>query len=61
MPSTGPYRRRMDFRVTAEEEALVFRLPELLEAGTQPQETHGGTPWNATGPVQIGRRIALSS
>ncbi|MGW5655002.1 hypothetical protein [Streptomyces humi] len=51
----------MDFRVTAEEEALVFRLPELLEAGTQPQETHGGTPWNATGPVQIGRRIALSS
>ncbi|MFD8722382.1 hypothetical protein ACFV2H_31500 [Streptomyces sp. NPDC059629] len=29
----------MDFRVTAEEEALVFRLAEVLDAGTQPQET----------------------
>lgn len=29
----------MDFRITAEEEALVFRLAELLDAGTQPLET----------------------
>jgi hypothetical protein len=29
----------MDFRITAEEEALVFRLAELLDAGTQPRET----------------------
>ena len=29
----------MDFRITAEEEALVFRLAELLDGGTQPLET----------------------
>ncbi|MEU6325490.1 hypothetical protein [Streptomyces sp. NPDC047009] len=29
----------MDFRITAEEEALVFRLAELLDAGTHPLET----------------------
>ncbi|MEU8688832.1 hypothetical protein [Streptomyces sp. NPDC048665] len=28
----------MDFRITAEEEALVFRLAELLDAGTQPRQ-----------------------
>ncbi|MFF3912682.1 hypothetical protein ACFYZB_04225 [Streptomyces sp. NPDC001852] len=28
----------MDFRITAEEEALVFRIAELLDAGTQPRE-----------------------
>lgn len=26
----------MDFRITAQEEALVFRLAELLDAGTRP-------------------------
>ncbi|MEV8554852.1 hypothetical protein AB0478_00005 [Streptomyces sp. NPDC051917] len=29
----------MDFRITAEEEAFVFRLAELLDGGTQPLET----------------------
>jgi hypothetical protein len=29
----------MDFRITAEEEALVFRLAELLDVGTHPRET----------------------
>lgn len=29
----------MDFRITAEEEALVLRRAEFLDAGTQPQET----------------------
>ncbi|MGW7003146.1 hypothetical protein ACWGCW_10020 [Streptomyces sp. NPDC054933] len=29
----------MDFRITAEEEALAFRLAELLDGGTQPLET----------------------
>ncbi|MFI6357326.1 hypothetical protein ACIBJF_32850 [Streptomyces sp. NPDC050743] len=29
----------MDFRITAEEEALVFRLAELVDGGTQPLET----------------------
>ncbi|GED86458.1 hypothetical protein TNCT6_35430 [Streptomyces sp. 6-11-2] len=29
----------MDFRITAEEEVLVFRLAELLDGGTQPLET----------------------
>ncbi|MEV6022320.1 hypothetical protein [Streptomyces sp. NPDC052036] len=28
----------MDLRITAEEEALVFRLAELLDAGTRPRE-----------------------
>ncbi|AEW93201.1 MULTISPECIES: hypothetical protein [Streptomycetaceae] len=28
----------MDFSVTAEEEALVFRLAELLDADTRPRE-----------------------
>ncbi|MEU1466419.1 hypothetical protein ABZ467_38725 [Streptomyces sp. NPDC005727] len=29
----------MDFRITAEEEALVFRLAELVDGVTQPLET----------------------
>ncbi|MGW3200699.1 hypothetical protein ACWDBD_40270 [Streptomyces sp. NPDC001118] len=28
----------MDFRITAEEEALVFRLAELFDAGAQPRQ-----------------------
>ncbi|MDJ0343947.1 hypothetical protein QMK19_27970 [Streptomyces sp. H10-C2] len=28
----------MDYNITAEEEALVFRLAELLNAGAQPRE-----------------------